>query len=155
PQGAIKTFCQDWTAVDRYDVVCPRAGKPDMQHVMAAAPRMKNHAAAPFAVRVDERSDRCLDPGLTERGNDEASFPVPIGLLAQMLHGAAAAHPEMRADRLDALCTRLLYTEKLPAVRVPGHGVDFDDFARQGAWHVNRSVGAVDYPIAVLTQAAD
>jgi hypothetical protein len=72
-----------------------------------------------------------------------------------MLHGAAAAHSEMRADRLDALGTRLLHTEKAPAVRVTGHGVDFHDFARQSAWHVNRSVGAVGYSIAVLAQAAD
>jgi hypothetical protein len=61
----------------------------------------------------------------------------------------------MWADRLDALCTRLLHADKTPAVRMTGHGVDFDNFAWQGPWDVNRSISAVGYPVAMLAQAVD
>jgi hypothetical protein len=72
-----------------------------------------------------------------------------------VLHGAAAAYAEMWADRLDALCARLLHADKAPAVGVTGHGVDFDNFAWQGPRDVNRPISAVGYSVAVLTQAVD
>jgi hypothetical protein len=72
-----------------------------------------------------------------------------------MLHRAAAANPEMSADRLNPLCARSLHIHKTPAVRVAGHGIDFDYFARQGPWDVNLSVRAVGYSVAVLAEAAD
>jgi hypothetical protein len=72
-----------------------------------------------------------------------------------MLHRAAAANAKMPADRLDPLRTRLLHSDKPPAVWVAWRGVDFDDFARQRSRDENRSVGALGYSVAMLAKAFD
>ena len=137
------------------DVVRARGGKADLENAVAAATGVKDDAAAPIAVRVDKRRDRSIDAGLAERGDDQVTLPAAIARLTQMLYRAAAAHAEMPADRLDALCTRLPHIDQTAAVGVAGHGVDFDAFARQRSGDVNRSFGAVSYSVAMLPQPAD
>jgi hypothetical protein len=72
-----------------------------------------------------------------------------------MLHRAATANAKVPADWLNSLCTRLLNVHKSPAVRMAGHGIDLDNLARQGAWNVNRAIGALGYSVAVLAEPVD
>ncbi len=66
---------------------------------------MKDDAAATIAMRVHERSNLNVDAGLAQRGDDQVMLPAAIGILAQMLHYAAAANPEMAADWVNPQCT--------------------------------------------------
>jgi hypothetical protein len=72
-----------------------------------------------------------------------------------MLHCAATANPEMRADRFNALCARLAHIHKTAAIRVTWLSVDFDGLARQGPGNVNWSRRAVGYSVAVLAEPVD
>ena len=122
---------------------------------MTATPGVKDDAAAAIAMRVRERSDSYVDASLAHRRDDQVTLPAAIRTLAQMLHCAAAANPEMSADWVNPQCTRLLHIHKTPAVRVTWLGIDFDGFARQGPGNINRSLGALGYSVAVLAEAVD
>src|SRR6516225_3279657 len=54
---AVEILCQDWTAIDRHDVVSARRGIADLQHAVSAPPRVKDDATAAIAMRVHERRD--------------------------------------------------------------------------------------------------
>jgi len=122
---------------------------------MTAASRVKNRAATAIAVRVQDRSDWSLDAGMAQRSDDQIALPTPIGILVEMLHGAAAADSEMRADRVNALCTRLMDVHEAPAIGVAGHGLDIDDLSGKSRGYVNRSVGRVRYSVAMLAEPID
>ena len=79
-----------------------RGRKADFEHVVGAAPGVEDGAAAAVAVGVDEIADRRVEPGLAQRLDDEIALPRAIGRALPMLHRAAAADAEMRADRRDA-----------------------------------------------------
>jgi hypothetical protein len=72
-----------------------------------------------------------------------------------MLHGAAAADAEMRADRRDALGTRRVDAKQLPPVRMAGNAVDLDRLAGQRAEHENRLRAALDDAVATMADAID
>ena len=72
-----------------------------------------------------------------------------------MLHGAAAANSKMPANRFNALCARFLNIQEASPVGVTRYRIHFDDLARQRARDVNRSVGAVGYPVAPMAKAID
>jgi hypothetical protein len=126
-----------------------------LEHAVTATPGVKDDAAAAIAMRVRERSDLYVDASLAHRRDDQVTLPAAIRTLAQMLHCAAAANPEMSADWVNPQCTRLLHIHKTPAVRVTWHRVHFDGLARQSPWDVNQPLGAVGYAIAVLAETID
>jgi hypothetical protein len=62
------------------------------------------HGAPPaVAMRIDQCVDWCLDPGLLQRRHHEIALPCAIRCLRPMLGGAAAANPEMRTKRRNAV----------------------------------------------------
>ena len=83
-----------------------RRREADLEHVALAAARMEHRAAAAVAMGVDQIVDRRVEPGLRQRLDDEAALPVAIARGVPVLHRAAAADAEMRADRRDALGAR-------------------------------------------------
>ena len=99
---------QDRAAVDGDEVMRARGGKADFEHLMGAAARVKDDAAAAFAMGVDEIADRRVDAGLAQRRHDEIALPDAVRSARPVLQGAAAADAEMRADRRNALRARRL-----------------------------------------------
>jgi hypothetical protein len=116
---------------------------------------MKDGAATSIAMSIDQIGNRGIDAGLPERGDNEAAFPGAVWKLVEVLHGASAADAEMRADRRDALGTRLVDVKKLPSVGMTGNIFDFDGFAGQGAANENRLRLAIDHAIAAMAEAID
>ena len=72
-----------------------------------------------------------------------------------MLHGAAAADAEMRADRRDALGARRVDAKQLPPVGMAGNALDLDRLAGQRAEHVNRLRAALDDTVAAMAEPID
>ena len=72
-----------------------------------------------------------------------------------MLHGAAAADAEMRADRRDALGARRVDAKQLPPVGMAGNVLDLDRLAGQRAEHVNRLRAALDDTVAAMAEPID
>src|SRR5579864_8110304 len=120
---------------------------------MRAAPGVKGGAAAAFAMGVDQLADRRIEPRLPQRFDDEAALPRPVRRRAPMLNRTATANTEMRADRRDALGVRTLDPQQGAAVGMAGHGIGFDDLARQGAGHIDRPVGTLGNAVAAMADA--
>ena len=86
---------------------CARgAAKPTLSTSRLAAARVQHHAAAAFAVGVDQVVDRRVEPGLRQRLDHKAALPVAIARRRPVLERAAAAGAEMRTDRRDPLRAR-------------------------------------------------
>ena len=144
PRGldrAVEAWRQDRAAVDR-----PRRGgcgrrQSRLRARSAPLRRVEHGAAAAVAVRVDKVGDGEVEAGLTQRLDDKTALPGPVMVVLPVLHGAAAAYAEMRADRRDALRTRLFDLEEAPPVGVAGDRFDLDGFARQRTGNVNRAGG--------------
>src|SRR5205085_4250355 len=90
---------EDRTLVNRDDVMRTITHEAEFEHIVAAAPCVKNGTAPPFSMRVDQSADGRFQPRPAQRVNDESTFPVPIAREIPMLRLAAAAHAEMRANR--------------------------------------------------------
>jgi hypothetical protein len=116
---------------------------------------MKNHAAAAIAMRVHDWSYSSFNAGLAQCADHQVTLPATIRILAQVLHRAATANPEMRADRFNALCARLLDVHKPPAIRMARHGIDFDRLAGKSRGDVDRSLGAIGYSVAMFAEPFD
>jgi hypothetical protein len=67
-----------------------------------------------------------------------------------MLQGAAAAHPEMLADRFAAFVACLLDTQKMAAIGVPANGFDSDNLARQRIGNVDRPIFCFSDPVSPM-----
>ena len=87
--------------------------------------------------------------------DDEIALPRAIKFGLPMLHGAAAANAEMRADRRNALGARLVDAKKLPPVGMAGNALDFDRLAGQRAEHENRLRAALDDAVAAMADPVD
>ncbi len=133
-------------------VMRKQRGEADFEHVMRAPPRMQDDAASAFAMRIDEIVHRRRDPRLRERGDDEVAFPRAVAVPFPVLHGAAAAHAEMRTDRDDALAARGLHPQQAPAVGMAAPILDLDRLARQRIGDVDRAVRRIDDAIAALAE---
>ena len=129
---------QDRAAVDRNQMVGTRRRKADLEHIVRAAPGMKYGAAAAVAMGIDQLGDRRVEPGLAQRLDDEIALPGAIAGGVPVLHGAAAAHAEMRANRRDALRARRVDVQKPPPVGMAGDVLDLDRFAGQRAGNIDR-----------------
>ena len=105
-------------------------GKADLEHVMRTLARMQSHAAAAFAMGIDQRKNLAVDFRLRERRNDEVAFPGAVMFGLPVLNRAAAADAEMLAKRFDTLRAGLFDPHQLPPVRMmTGRGGDFDRLA--------------------------
>ena len=140
-ERAIEALGQNRAAVDGDQVMRARRREADFEDVWGAAPGMKHRAAAAVAVRVNEIGHRRFNAGLAQRLDDETVLPRAVRRVRPMLQRAAAANPEMRADRRDTLGAGFFDVEELPAVRMTGPIRDLDAFARQCARDVDRIVG--------------
>ena len=81
-----------------------RRREADFQHVMRAAPGVKDDAAAAVAVRVDEIADRRFDPGLAERLDDKAALPRAVW--AGLPNAATRSRRRCRNADRSARCVR-------------------------------------------------
>ena len=107
-------------------------GKADLEQVMRTFPRMQSHAAAAFAVGIDQGKNLAVDFCLRKRGDNEVAFPGAVTLGLPVLNRAAAADAEMRAKRFDTLRARLFDPHQLPPVRMlTRRGGDFDRLAAE------------------------
>ena len=131
------------------------AAKSDFEHVVCATPRMEHCAAPAFAMCVDELADRRFKPGLPQRRDDQIALPRAIMRDVPMLHGAAAAYAEMRANRFDPLGAGNLDLEQMPPVGMTGDRFDFDRFARQSAGHIDCAGRIVGDAVAAVTEPRD
>ena len=75
---AAQAWRQNRAAVDGHDSMRARGGKADFKHAFRAASRMKHSTAAAVAVRVDKFGHRRVEPGLTQRRDDEIALPGAI-----------------------------------------------------------------------------
>src|SRR5271156_3093184 len=132
-----------------------RGGKTDFQYRLGADSGMEDSAAAALAMRVDEFAHRKIQSRLPQSLDHEIALPRAVLDRLPVLHGAAAAYAEMRTDRRDAFCTRLLDVEQPAAVGVAGDCFDLDRFARQCAGNVNRSCRAVGDTVAAMAEPGD
>jgi hypothetical protein len=67
-----------------------------------------------------------------------------------MLHGATAAHAEMRTDGSDAFGARLVDVQQAAPIRMPSYGIDFDRFTGQGVGDVDRAIGAAGDAVTAM-----
>src|SRR4029078_122136 len=116
---------------------------------------MKNRAPASFAMRIDELGDRRIEPRLPQGFDHETALPGPVMRLVPVLHGAAAAHAEMRTDRRNTRRAFALDVQKSTPVGMAWGLFDLDGFARQRARHVNRAVRAFGNAVAAMADAND
>src|SRR5262249_38817416 len=110
---------------------------------------------APLAMRIEERIDGRVDSGLGERNNDELALPILIARFGPVLHGTAAADPEVRADRRDALRARRFDTQELAPVRMTGDGGNLDHLPRQRVGHETRSRLRMSNTVAAMAKVCD
>ena len=103
-----------------------RRRKSDFKHVVRAAPGVERGAAAARAMRVDQFANRCVEPRLPQRLDDEPAFPGSVCRSIPMLNRTAAADPEMPAKWLDASLARMLDPEQSPPVGMAGYGRELD-----------------------------
>ena len=151
-ERAVERRREDRAAVDGDDLVRARRGEADLEHVALAAARMQHRAAAAFAMGVDQFVDRCVEPGLRQRLDDQAALPVAIARRGPMLERAAAADAEMRAHRRDPLRARLRDLDRQPAVGMAGPGFGFDDLAGQRERHKHRPIGRIGDAVAAPSE---
>jgi hypothetical protein len=111
-------------------MVRARGGKTDFEHIPRPAPRVEYGPAAAFAVRVNEVGDRRVEACLTQRLDNEVTLPGAVSDGIPVLHRAAAAYAEMRADRCDAFRAWLLDAKEPAPVRVTRDAFDLDRLAR-------------------------
>ena len=104
---------------------------------------------------VDEFADRRIETRLPQRLDHQAALPCAVMRLVPMLHGAAAAHTEMRTDRRDARGAFVFDIEKPAPVGMAGDLFDLDCLARQGAGHVDGAFRALRDAVAAVTDADD
>jgi hypothetical protein len=116
---------------------------------------MEHDTAAAVAVGVDEIADWRLDAGLPQRLYRKIAFPRAVSFRLPMLHGAAAAEAEMRANRRDALRARLFDGEEMSPVRLAGHAFDFDAFAGQRSRYIDWTTGPVGHAVAAVADPPD
>ena len=141
--------------VDGDQVVRASGGEPDFKHIVGATPGVKYRAAAALAMRIDQLGDLRVEARLAQRCNNKIAFPGPIGGSFPMLHGAAAAHAEVRANRRDAFGARCIDVEKSPPVGMSRHPFDLNRLAWQRAGNIDRPVGAVGDPVAEMAKPVD
>jgi hypothetical protein len=72
-----------------------------------------------------------------------------------LLHGAAAANAEMRADRRDAFRTRLADAKEPAPVGMTSDLFNVDRLARQRTRNVNGARGAVGNAVAAMAEMCD
>src|SRR5688572_6615074 len=89
--------------VDCDNLVSAQRRKSDFDKLTVSASRMENGTPTAFAMRVDQCSDRDVDPGLRKRGDDECALPFAIAFGRPMLDRATSAGSKIPADRRDAL----------------------------------------------------
>ncbi len=123
---------------------------------MGAEPPMQGDAAAAGAMRVDQRRDFAVEPGLRQRLDHDVALPRVIGRVLPMLDRAAAAHAEMRAERFDPLGARDLDREQLAAIgMVARNAIDLDGLAAECIGHVDRLAFVERDTIAAMADMID
>ena len=60
-------------------------GKPDLDDLLRALPRVQHGAAVALAVGFDRIVDRGVDAGMAQSGDDEVAFPGAVVRLRPML----------------------------------------------------------------------
>ena len=116
---------------------------------------MEHRAAAAFAVCVDELGDRKIQSRVTQCLDHEIALPGPVTGKFQVLHGAAAAYAEMRADRCDALCARSFDAKEPAPVRMARDRFHLDRFAGQRSGDVDHADGAIGDAVAAMAEPGD
>ena len=115
----------------------PERGKPNLEHVARAAPGVEYGAATSLAVGVDQVINGHVESGSLEGRDHQSAFPVAIAPSHEMLKRAAAANPEMRADRRNAVGARDLHLGETTTIGVARPGLDFGALARQRIGYVD------------------
>ena len=124
--------CQHRAGIDRDERVRTQGGEADFENIARRVLARMQHGAPPaVAMRVDQRADICIDLRLLERCDDEIALPGAIGRFRPMLGGAAAANPEMRTERRDAVGRGRFDAQKIAPVRMARNGFGFGGFAGQ------------------------
>ena len=137
--------------VDHDNLVTPRRRETDPQHIFLADAGVQRDAPPSGAVRVDQLADVACDAMMMERIDDELALPCPIGIGLPMLNRTAAADPEMRTERRDALRAGRDDLRQHPPIRMPGRWQYFDGFVGQRIRHIHRL--AVDHGDAIAALA--
>jgi hypothetical protein len=122
---------------------------------MVATPSVKYDAPPTCPVSVNQIVELGLDTSLTKRGRNQIPLPGVISLRVQMLQDAAAANPEMPADRHNPLRARFFDLEEPSPVRLAGNGFYFDGFAWQRTGDVDRPFEALCNSVAALPETGD
>ena len=81
-------------------------GVKSERNALRPAPKSEARAAAARERHGPHRLDLRLDPPRLEGGGDLLALPGKVGLGLHVLESAAAADPEMRADRDNAVRAR-------------------------------------------------
>jgi len=92
-------------------------GEADLQHIASATSMEDGAAAAAFAVGVISSATGASMPACCSARDDEIALPGSVGSHFQVLHGAAAANTEVRAERSNALGARLFQCGEVAAGR--------------------------------------
>jgi len=131
------------------------SAESDFEHAACALPRVKNRAAAAFAMGVDHIIDRRIELDLRQRLNDQAALPRAVGGSGQMLQGAAAARAEMRTEREDAFCGRDFDLHGMAAIRVARPRLDLDGLPGKCIRHIDRTSRGIGDAVAARAEPAD
>ena len=111
---------------------------------------MKDNAATALAMRIDQIVDRRVDLRVAQRLDHQIAFPVAVMRLRPMLDRTAAADPEMRAERCNAVGRGGHHAQQVAAVGMTLHRVHIDGFAGQRIGHEDRPVRRRRYAVAAM-----
>ena len=114
---------------------------------------MQHRAPPALAMRVDQVRNGCLDASLRQRGDYEIAFPGPVWRVRPMLGGAAAANPEMRAKRRNAVGRGRCDAHQMAPVRVAGDRLHLHGFARQRVRNENVAIRRLGEAVGPMSHA--
>ena len=123
--------------IDRDDLVRTCGGKPYLEHMMRAHPRVQGHSPSAKSMRVDQRMDLAGKPGMPQNFDEDIPLPRLIASGFPMLDRATAAHAEMRAERRDPLRISALDGKQTAPVGMAGYGRNFGGLACERVGNVD------------------
>ena len=104
---------------------------------------------------IDQSGNVAADPTLRQRRHDDIALPFAISLGVPVLDRAAAADPEMRAERRNPLRACKFDLDQAPAVGMTRYCCHFDRLAAKRVRHIDaRSAGHRD-AIAAMADMID
>jgi hypothetical protein len=117
--------------------------------------RVKYHAAASLAMRVDQGTNGRFDAGPGERVDENLPFPLRVEISSKMLRRATAAVAKMAANGRGTLGGGPRAPLGVLALAAVANDAGPHELAGQRAWDIDGTLCRTDDPFAAMAKAFD